>query len=109
MWYRSLKQQVLSVVAAGAVTAAEVQTEATIDRTAPESATVEETITVEVAVKGTALVESFDRDGVNATIVDRDGANAASIGEYDRVYRNRGNTPANPLPGIQAVSEQMGG
>ena len=43
MWYRNLKQQVLSVVAAGAVTAAEVQTEATIDRTAPESATVEET------------------------------------------------------------------
>ena len=81
MWYRSLKQQVLSVVAAGAVTAAEVQTEATIDRTAPESATVEETITVEVAVRGTALVESFDRDSVNATIVDRDGANAAALSD----------------------------
>lgn len=72
---------VLSVVAAGAVTATEVQKEATIDRTAPDTATVEETITVEVAVRGTALVESFDRDGVNATIVDRDGANAAVLSD----------------------------
>ena len=39
---------VLSVVAAGAVTATEVQKKATIDRTVPDTETVEETITVEV-------------------------------------------------------------